>query len=953
MSFEYISIKGAREHNLQNIDIKIPRDKFVVVTGVSGSGKSSLAFDTVYAEGQRKYVESLSAYARQFLEQMQKPDVDSIEGLSPSISIEQRTASRNPRSTVGTVTEIYDYLRVLFARIGKPFCYKCGKPIQAQSVQQMTNALLELDAGTKINILAPLIRGRKGEYKKLINDLRKDGYVRIKLDGSVVSLSDDINLDKNIKHDIDLFIDRLVVKDGVKNRLVDSIELALGMTEGLVKVEVMREEGVNAKVEELVFSQHFSCIDCGVSYQEIEPRIFSFNNPHGACPDCLGLGFNMTFDRDLIVTDPTKSIIEGAIAIWAENVPDFYFQMIQSVAKHYKFSLDVPFKDLKKEHQDVIFNGSGGELISFTYSATDRQFSKKSHFEGLINWLNRRYKDTESDYIRNELEKYMSKNLCLTCNGQRLKQSSLSIKIGELNISEYCHLSIKDAYDFLDKLKLSKFDADIASKLMIEIRARLSFLLNVGLDYLSLSRSAATLSGGEGQRIRLATQIGSSLVGVLYILDEPSIGLHQKDNIKLIETLRSLKNLGNTVIVVEHDKDTIMSADHIIDMGPGAGKNGGKIVAEGTIEEILKVESSLTAQYLSGKKRILIPDKRRQGNGKFLEINGACLHNLKNVNMKLPCGTMICITGVSGSGKSSLILQTLFPAIKKSIYGGGESKKEASENKKLYSSIKGTNNFDKVIDIDQSPIGRTPRSNPATYSGLFTVLRELFATLPESKARGYKAGRFSFNVKGGRCETCDGDGVIRVEMHFLPDHYITCDVCGGKRYNRETLEIRYRGKNISEVLNMTVSEASQFFTSIGGIKSRLDTLQEVGLGYITLGQAATTLSGGEAQRLKLAKELAKMGTGQTLYILDEPTTGLHFEDIKKLLEVLHSLVDKGNTMIIIEHNLDVVKTADWLVDLGPDGGIKGGSIIAEGTPEAVALVKRSYTGAFLKTVLKE
>ena len=934
-----ISVRGAKEHNLKNIDLEIPRDKLVVITGLSGSGKSSLAFDTIYAEGQRRYVESLSAYARQFLEQMDKPDVESIEGLSPAISIEQRTLSKNPRSTVGTVTEIYDYLRVLFARIGKPYCHKCGKEISSQTIQQIVDQLKELPQGSKIILFAPLIQGRKGEYRKELNQLRKSGFARVKIDGHVKDLSEDITLNKNKKHTIDVMIDRLVIKEKIEKRLADSLETALNLSGGIVKIELNG-------TKELLYSEKNACVDCGVSFPEISPRIFSFNNPHGACPACGGLGSKMYFDPDLVVPNRNLSIREGAILPWANRKSIYYHQMLDALARHYKFDIYTPFKDLPPHLQQILLHGSVDEKIDFYYDDGTRRFSHQREFMGVIPNLDRRFKETDSSAVRQELDHYMNTSTCPDCSGSRLRKESLFIKINDHSIHDITKLSITEAHTFFSRLNLSKRDKKIAQRILKEITERLTFLMHVGVDYLTLNRSSATLAGGEGQRIRLATQIGSSLVGVLYILDEPSVGLHQRDNIKLLETLKKLRDLDNTVLVVEHDEQTILAADHVIDMGPGAGMAGGEIVFSGPPRKILKHSESLTGKYLSHRLKIPIPPKRRKPSNRFLTINGATENNLKNISVKIPLGLFTCITGVSGSGKSTLVIDTLYRSLAQRLY-------HAKEKAGKVESIEGLEYTDKVIDIDQTPIGRTPRSNPATYTGTFTHIRDLFARLPESRARGYKPGRYSFNVKGGRCEACTGDGLIKIEMHFLPDVHVTCEVCKGKRYNRETLEIQYKGKNIAEVLDMTVNQAFSFLETIPPIKAKLQTLIDVGLGYIRLGQSATTLSGGEAQRIKLSRELSKRSTGRTLYILDEPTTGLHFADIHKLLEVLNKLNDRGNTVIVIEHNLEVIKTADYIIDLGPEGGDKGGTIIALGTPEEVANNKKSHTGRFLKEILRE
>jgi len=944
MATDKIIVKGACEHNLKCIDVEIPRDQLVVITGISGSGKSTLAFDTIYAEGQRRYVESLSAYARQFLEQMEKPDVESIEGLSPAISIEQKTTSKNPRSTVGTVTEIYDYLRLLFARVGKPYCYNCGRLISSQTVTQMVDQITALPQGTKLTLLSPIIRGRKGEYKKELMQLRKDGFVRVIIDGATLDLAEEITLDKKKKHDIDIVVDRLVVKPGIERRLADSLETALSHAEGIVKVALSADEERGIKAETLLFSESSACIECGISYPEMTPRMFSFNNPYGACPDCTGLGTRMYLDQELVVPDSSLSLREGAIAPWEKRFSGWYQQTLEALAKAYGFDMNTPFKHLPKQAKEVVMNGSGGLPVDFWWEDEGgKRHNYQKPFEGVLNNLERRHRESDSEMVREELEKYMDVMPCPSCQGARLKKEALFVRVGERNIQQVTSLSIKESLTFFETLALSEKEEDIARRILKEIRERLHFLVNVGLDYLSLDRSSGTLSGGEGQRIRLATQIGSSLVGVLYILDEPSIGLHQRDNTRLLQTLRHLRDIGNTVLVVEHDEETIQEADWVIDMGPGAGVHGGEVVAQGTPAEIMANPHSLTGRYLSGKLVIPIPKKRRKG-GRFLTIEGATENNLKNVSVDLPLGVMACITGVSGSGKSSLVIDTLYKTLNQRLY-------KSREKAGAVRAIHGLEALDKVINIDQSPIGRTPRSNPATYTGLFTEIRDIFAQLPESKMRGYKPGRYSFNVKGGRCEACSGDGIIKIEMHFLPDVFVQCEVCKGARYNRETLEVRYKGRSIAEVLDMTVSQALTFLEHIPRIKAKLKTLEEVGLGYIKLGQSATTLSGGEAQRVKLAKELSKRATGRTIYILDEPTTGLHFADIAKLLEVLHKLVDAGNSIVVIEHNLDVIKTADWIVDLGPEGGDRGGEVIATGTPEQVARVERSYTGQFLKKML--
>ncbi len=939
MQHDQIIIKGACEHNLKCIDVTIPRDQLVVITGLSGSGKSTLAFDTIYAEGQRRYVESLSAYARQFLEQMEKPDVESIEGLSPAISIEQKTTSKNPRSTVGTVTEIYDYLRLLFARIGQPHCHSCGKPITAQTVSQMVDRIMTLPEGSKLLLLAPMIRGRKGEYKKELQQLRKEGFTRVVIDGQQRELAEEIELDKKKKHDIDIVVDRLVVKEGIGRRLADSLETALGHTEGIVKVEVVGEK------QPIIFSEKLACIECGISYPEIAPRMFSFNNPYGACPDCTGLGTRMYFDAELVIPNPLLSIREGAIAPWEKRLGSPFHQMIlESLSRSYRFDLNTPFQELSEVVRRVILEGTGGEQLEFWWEDDrGKRHTYKKEFEGVLTNLERRYRETESEMIREELAPYMNVMPCPTCNGARLKPEALHILVGGQNIQQVTALAIRDCQQFFEHLQLSDKDQEIARRILKEIKERLGFLVNVGLDYLSLDRTSGTLSGGEGQRIRLATQIGSSLVGVLYILDEPSIGLHQRDNDRLLTTLRHLRDIGNTVLVVEHDEDTILAADYLLDMGPGAGVHGGEVVAQGTPKEIMANPASLTGRYLSGELTIPVPKKRRTAE-RSITIKGATENNLKGVDVDIPLGVMTCVTGVSGSGKSTLIIDTLHKVLSQRLY---RSREKAGAVK----DILGLEHLDKVINIDQSPIGRTPRSNPATYTGVFSDIRDLFAGLPESKVRGYKPGRYSFNVKGGRCEACSGDGILKIEMHFLPDVYVQCDVCKGARYNRETLEVLYKGKSIADLLNLTVEQALEFLGAIPRIKNKLKTLVEVGLGYITLGQSATTLSGGEAQRVKLAKELSRRATGRTIYILDEPTTGLHFADIAKLLDVLHRLVDTGNTIVIIEHNLDVIKTADWIVDLGPEGGDRGGELVAAGTPEQVAKVTRSWTGQFLRKML--
>ncbi|MEL0116956.1 MAG: excinuclease ABC subunit UvrA [Pelagibacteraceae bacterium] len=946
-----IVIKGAKEHNLKNISVEIPKEKLVVITGLSGSGKSSLAFDTIYAEGQRRYVESLSAYARQFLDKMKKPKVDLIEGLSPAISIEQKNTSRNPRSTVATVTEIYDYMRVLFARIGVPYSPFTGKPIVSQSVSEMVDKIKTLPKSCTIYLLAPIVRGRKGEYKKEILNYKKRGFQKIKVDGKYYEISDFPDLNKKTKHDISIVVDRVVLNSNIGNRLADSVETALNLSNGLLIVEYEDETLPKKfrKMESILFSSKFSCPESGFTIEEIEPRLFSFNSPFGACEECEGIGHNLNVDPNLVVPNDKLSIQDGAIEPWSKSTSLYYAQTLASLAKHYKFSLTDPWKKLPKNIQDIILFGSDDEEIKFSYDDNYQTYSTTKSFEGVVNNLERRYLETDSEWKREEIAQYQSESNCEKCKGYRLKDEALCVKINDLNISEVTIKSIDEAKAWFDSLNeiLNERDKKIAQHILKEINERLNFLLNVGLNYLTLSRESGTLSGGEAQRIRLASQIGSGLTGVLYVLDEPSIGLHQRDNKKLITALKKLRDLGNTVIVVEHDTETMENADHIIDLGPEAGVYGGEIVAEGSYDEIIKIEKSITGNYLSGKKYIALPKKRRSAkNGRFLEILGATGNNLKNVDLKIPIGTFSCITGVSGSGKSTLILHTLFNALNL-ILNNNKSRKSP----KAFRNYKGTELIDKIIDIDQSPIGRTPRSNPATYTGAFGPIRDWFASLPEAKARGYKVGRFSFNVKGGRCETCEGDGVITYEMHFLPDVFIPCDACKGTRYNRETLEIRFKDKNIADVLDMTVDEGCDFFENIQSIRSKLITLKHVGLGYIKIGQQATTLSGGEAQRIKLAKELSKRSTGRTLYILDEPTTGLHSHDIKKLLEILQAFVNTGNTVVVIEHNLDVIKTADWIVDMGPEGGINGGKIIAEGTPEQVAETKGSYTGEFLKNIL--
>ncbi len=942
---DFIVIKGAREHNLKDISLSIPREKLIVITGLSGSGKSSLAFDTIYAEGQRRYVESLSAYARQFLEQMEKPDVDYIEGLSPAISIEQKTTHRNPRSTVGTVTEIYDYLRLLFARIGKPHCPSCGKSIQQQTPQAIVDGILNQPKDTRIQLLAPVIRARKGTYQKNFDDIKRQGFTRVRVDGEFRTLDEPIELARYVKHDIDVVVDRLVVKEGIRRRLTDSVETALKLAAGIVRIYA---EFPDKKVKETLQSEHFACVDCGISFDELSPRMFSFNNPHGACPECTGLGTTIEVDADLVIPHPELSINEGAVRAWhtRPHLDGWYLRALRCVCKHYKQSPDKPWSKLPADFRDIIMNGSGGDLVDFSYKSKRAKVEMVRPFEGVMPNLERRFRETDSGRVREIISQFMSTKPCPACKGARLRPESRGVTINKRSIMDVSAFSIGEARDFFKAIKLTRHEKLIATRVLKEVNERLGFLVNVGLNYLTLDRNAGTLSGGESQRIRLATQIGSGLTGVVYILDEPSIGLHQRDNQKLITTLERLRELGNTVIVVEHDEDTIRTADHVIDIGPGAGIHGGEIVAEGTPKQVERAKNSWTGKFLSGAFSIKVPDQRRKGNGKWLTIKGAKHHNLKNANAKIPVGVFTCITGVSGSGKSSLINETLYPAAQRAIYDSPRARPGA------HKAIEGLEHFDKVIDIDQSPIGRTPRSNPATYTGLFSPIRELFSKVPESRARAYKPGRFSFNVKGGRCETCEGDGVITIEMHFLPDVYVPCEDCKGQRYNRDTLEIRWKGKNIFEVLDMNVEESCEFFRDIPAVYPKLATLLEVGLGYIKLGQAATTLSGGEAQRVKLATELSKRQTGRTLYILDEPTTGLHAVDVDKLLSVLHRLVEGGNTVLVIEHNLDVIKTADWIIDLGPEGGDAGGKIVAYGTPEKVAQCKESYTGQHLRSYVK-
>lgn len=939
---QYIKIRGANEHNLKNIDIDIPRNELVVLTGLSGSGKSSLAFDTIYAEGQRRYMESLSSYARQFLGQMEKPNVESIEGLSPAISIDQKSTNRNPRSTVGTVTEVYDYFRLLYARIGIPHCPKCGKEIKKQTVDQMVDQVLELESGTKIQLLAPVVRGRKGTHTKLFDRAKKSGYVRVRVDDNLYELSEEIALDKNVKHNIEIIVDRLVVKQGIEKRLTDSIESVLNLSDGLLIVDVIGGDPIN-------FSQSFSCPDCGISIEEIEPRSFSFNNPFGACPECVGLGYKMEFDIDLMIPDQTLSIDEGAIiAMGWQSCTDkssYTRAILEALCKEYKFDLSTPFVKYPENIKHILIHGTDGKEVKVYYKGQRGEGIYDVAFEGLVKSVERRYRETGSEVMKAEYESFMRITPCHECGGQRLKKSALAVTVGDKNIAEVTTYSIGKLQEFLDNLTLTKTQEMIGGQILKEIKARIGFLLNVGLDYLTLARATGSLSGGEAQRIRLATQIGSGLVGVAYILDEPSIGLHQRDNDKLLHTLKHLRDLGNTLLVVEHDEDTMLEADHIVDIGPGAGEHGGEVIAQGTAKEIMKNKNSITGAYLSGKLSIPIPEKREKATG-YLKIIGAAENNLKNIDVQIPLGIMTCITGVSGSGKSSLINEILYKKLAKEL-----NRARVIAGKHV--AIEGIEQLDKVINIDQSPIGRTPRSNPATYTGVFDLIRDLFAATPDAKARGYKKGRFSFNVKGGRCEACSGDGILKIEMHFLPDVYVPCEVCGGKRYNRETLDVQYKGKNIYDVLDMTVEEALHFFEPVPSIRRKMETLYDVGLSYIRLGQPSTTLSGGEAQRIKLATELSKRSTGKTVYILDEPTTGLHFADVHKLTEILRRLSADGNTVIVIEHNLDVIKTADYIIDIGPEGGDKGGTIVAQGTPEEIAKNPKSYTGQYIDTMLKK
>lgn len=939
---QYIKIRGANEHNLKNIDIDIPRNELVVLTGLSGSGKSSLAFDTIYAEGQRRYMESLSSYARQFLGQMEKPNVESIEGLSPAISIDQKSTNRNPRSTVGTVTEVYDYMRLLYARIGIPHCPKCGKEIKKQTVDEMVDQILELPEGTRIQLLAPVVRGRKGRHEKLFERAKKSGYVRVRVDGNLYELSEEITLDKNIKHNIEIIVDRLVVKPGIEKRLTDSIENVLALAEGLMIVDVIGGEPIN-------FSQSFSCPDCGISIEEIEPRSFSFNNPFGACPVCFGLGYKMEFDVDLMIPDQSLSIDEGAIVVmgWQSctDPKSFTRAILNALSKEYNFLLSTPFKEYPQEIKDILIYGTNGKSVKVHYTGQRGVGVYDIAFEGLIRSVERRYRETSSEVSKAEFETFMRITPCHECGGQRLKKSSLAVTVGEKNIAEVTEMSIVELQKFLDELELTKTQELIGAQILKEIKARIGFLVSVGLDYLTLARATASLSGGEAQRIRLATQIGSGLVGVAYILDEPSIGLHQRDNDKLLSTLKHLRDLGNTLIVVEHDEDTMREADYVVDIGPGAGEHGGEVVASGTAEEIMQNENSITGAYLSGRMKIPVPEVRKQPTG-WLTVKGAAENNLKNIDVDFPLGVMTCVTGVSGSGKSSLVNEIIYKSLAKKL-------NRARTIPGKHKTIEGVEQLDKIINIDQSPIGRTPRSNPATYTGVFDLIRDLFAATPDAKARGYKKGRFSFNIKGGRCEACAGDGILKIEMHFLPDVYVPCEVCGGKRYNRETLEVKYKGKSIYDVLNMTVEEALTFFENVPSIRRKIETLYDVGLSYIRLGQPSTTLSGGEAQRIKLATELSRRSTGKTIYILDEPTTGLHFADVHKLTEILRRLAEDGNTVIVIEHNLDVIKTADYIIDIGPEGGDRGGTVVAKGTPEEIAQNPNSYTGYYINEILKK
>lgn len=942
MAKQYIKIRGANEHNLKNIDLDIPRNELVVLTGLSGSGKSSLAFDTIYAEGQRRYMESLSSYARQFLGQMEKPNVESIEGLSPAISIDQKSTNRNPRSTVGTVTEIYDYFRLLYARIGIPHCPKCGKEIKKQTVDQMVDQIMELPEGTKIQLLAPVVRGRKGRHEKLLEKAKKSGYVRVRIDGNLYELSEEISLDKNIKHNIEIIVDRLVVREGIQKRLTDSIESVLALAEGLLVVDVIGGEPLN-------FSQSFSCPDCGISIEEIEPRSFSFNNPFGACPVCFGLGYKMEFDVDLMIPDQSLSIDEGAIVVmgWQSctDKGSYTRAILEALCKEYNFSLDTPFQDYPQEVKDILIHGTNGREVKVYYKGQRGEGIYDVAFEGIIKNVERRYRETGSETMKAEYESFMRITPCHECGGQRLKKSALAVTVGDKNIAEVTLLSIEKLQQFLEGLELTKTQELIGGQVLKEIKARIGFLMDVGLDYLTLARATGSLSGGEAQRIRLATQIGSGLVGVAYILDEPSIGLHQRDNDKLLKTLKHLRDLGNSLIVVEHDEDTMLEADYIVDIGPGAGEHGGEVVAAGTAKEIMRNKKSVTGAYLSGRMQIPVPDVRKEPKG-WLKVIGAAENNLKNIDVSFPVGVMTCVTGVSGSGKSSLVNEIVYKRLSKDL---NRARTIPGKHKR----IEGIDQFDKVIDIDQSPIGRTPRSNPATYTGVFDLIRDLFAATADAKARGYKKGRFSFNVKGGRCEACSGDGILKIEMHFLPDVYVPCEVCDGKRYNRETLEVKYKGKSIYDVLNMTVEEALHFFENVPSIRRKMETLYDVGLSYIRLGQPSTTLSGGEAQRIKLATELSKRSTGRTVYILDEPTTGLHFADVHKLTEILHRLSGDGNTVIVIEHNLDVIKTADYIIDIGPEGGDKGGTVVATGTPEEIAANPASHTGKYIDAILKK